>query len=183
MSILISDLTDQCCTAVMENSKMQEQIRDFIDLHKLEGRSNEAIAEVVAQVCTDFRAKIEPWLNTEGADRKARSKRVNNVINDISRISRTLLDSSIVCVTRKGGHVYAPATPKPRATGGSVSAPTEDPLIETLRNRVDELLLLIEGKDKILSSPSSCVDHLAESYSLEYIARVVLEKLKQEEAM
>ena len=177
----INDMADQCCVAVMENSKMQEQIRDFIT-DKLGDASfcPDAIACSVADVCTDFRAKIEPWLNTEGACRKTRTKRVNNVINDISRISRELIGVSIRCASRKGGHLYVASEPKPRATRTVAGVPVEDPRIESMRDEIRNLEQTVKEYAKILSSPASAIDYLSDDFELEEIAKVVLEKMKAE---
>ena len=176
----INDMADQCCVAVMENSKMQEQIRTFICEEQEAGVDSATISFNVADVCTDFRAKIEPWLNTEGGCRKTRTKRVNNVINDISRISRELIGVSIRCASRKGGHLYVASEPKPRATRTVAGVPVEDLFIESMRDEIRNLEQTVKEYAKILSSPESAIDYLSEDFELEEIAKVVLEKMKAE---
>lgn len=110
---------DKAIEAVMGNDKFQTYVRTFITSHSSDvGLS--CCADTVAVEIGNFRGAIEPWVQ-EGETRKEvndRRKKVNNIINDTSRISRELLGFTIKCTSRKNHH-YEAVLPAPRSKSES----------------------------------------------------------------
>jgi len=131
--------------------------------------SQGASVDEVAEGITAFRRRIEvEWLR-EQSDQAAARKRINNVINDVSRLARDLWGKSIVCASRKE-HVYVAVEPterpeKPRSTPTpteGTASPAEDAAakaeIRALKNRVEALEAALEQAERDLKAKTAEVD-------------------------
>lgn len=158
---------DKAIEAVMGNDKFQTYVRTFITSHSSDvGLS--CCADTVAVEIGNFRGAIEPWVQ-EGETRAEvndRRKKVNNIINDTSRISRELLGFTIKCTSRKNHH-YEAVLPAPR----SKSEPSEllpgKPLVIT-KDMVPEsvrLDIIVEGiNTTIKENPDWLVERLIDEH-------------------
>lgn len=110
-------LAEKALEALDGRSNLQKEVRDIIDSYKGDNPDNYKdyalidIAEQVSEFKADAMAKctVEP-----GVVSKEDNKKINNVINDISRITREILGHSIVLKSRKGGYVYGYKEAEPR---------------------------------------------------------------------
>jgi hypothetical protein len=163
------DLVTQAVNSVKEGSKFQTQIREFIDE---DAGSPEIVAEMVADIVTDFRREIEPWV-MDIDDTKVRRKSTNNLINDVSRICREKLGHTLVCVSKKPFHKYEARevnVPVPTDTGpiwidhGSTILP---------KGHAEGML------DLLRKDPEQCISWLIDNgHSPELLAEIILKKLK-----
>ena len=129
---LVRDMMNSLLTGV----HVQKQARALIKERKEEATDESVIAAELAVVCEDFKcgAMRDLFTRIDKDDPTFRDevKKIDNIINDISRISRETLSHSIVCVKRgkasSGSRwVYMPkeVTPKVKvpATASTMGIP------------------------------------------------------------
>ena len=108
--------------AMRGGSNLQLTVRHFITDHSdVEGVL--WTGDQIARQVTEFRKEAERFLKScDDSDQDTERKRMNNIINDVSRICRKELGQSIVCTSRKTGTYGA------RAASPSRSATTSKPV-------------------------------------------------------
>ena len=131
-----SELIDAAVDAVHSSGKVQSIVRDFLN----DCTDKEYALEIIAESVGTFRKDMEVWIDNDTDKRK----RVNNVINDVSRICREAVGYSIQCKTRKGGEwVYTPVERAPRATPGTPEPSKMDVLIEYVKKNPEWIVQTI----------------------------------------
>jgi len=109
------DIVEHAIVATKSGGSVQETVRKVLVTQP----EKEALSTVCGAM-VEFRTTMEGWINSNDELVKDRRKRVNNVVNDVSRIVREGIGHSIVCKSRKGGYVYEAkewtGAPKPAKT-------------------------------------------------------------------
>jgi len=158
--VLIDEIVASMTRSVEAGASVQSTVRTM--------HSQGASVDEVAEGITAFRRRIEvEWLR-EQSDQAAARKRINNVINDVSRLARDLWGKSIVCSSRKE-HTYVAVEPseraeKPRSTPTPTegTTPAEDAAakaeIRALKNRVEALEAALEQAERDLKAKTAEVD-------------------------
>jgi len=105
------DIVEHAIVATKSGGSVQETVRKVLTTQP----EKEALSTVCGAM-VEFRTTMEDWINSDPTLVQDRRKRVNNVVNDVSRIVRESIGHSIVCTSRKGGYVYKakPWTPSVR---------------------------------------------------------------------
>ena len=114
-------LSKSAFKALEGKQSIQEDVRAIVDKHDRKLKAAEEIAEEVGS----FRRYAEAWIQSATGDEDTIAKRrkvVNNVCNDISRISRDLTGYTIQCGSRKD-HIYEARVPNPRPTSSTITTP------------------------------------------------------------
>jgi hypothetical protein len=173
--ISIGEFAAQAAVSTIEGQKLQSMVREFIaerstcsfPWHQIE------IVDSVAEAVTEYRGHIQEWILEEEKERQSRQKKVNNVINDISRICRELLNHSIICKSKKGGNVYEAVEVEekaPRTVGVGATAP----ISSGMRADEDDLhAVCSKDMHRVLSV-------LTMYHPLEKVAKEVLNMLEKE---
>ena len=153
--------TDKAIEAVLGNDKFQTYVRDYIK-SELSDKTQMTVAEELAAEVAEFRRAIDAWVQDAAtkAEFVDRRKKVNNIINDTSRICRELLGFSIKCTSRKN-HAYdcVPAPEKvkkePKSEHSEIAPPEVDKdaiIMEAIKETPNELiraLVIVHGAEAI----------------------------------
>lgn len=139
------DLRVAAEVALKGNGSLQSVVRDILN----ENHNSDSGLRVICVGVADFRNEQEPCIR--GAiDPAAERKKVNNIINDISRICREITGKSIVATKRKPSFVYEPKEPvskakaSPVASAPAVSSPSPVPV------QLDWGSMSAEGRQKLV---------------------------------
>ena len=96
----VNECVDGAISACQKGHEFQKGIRELME----EPTTDEW---TLVEVVSNFRNDIERWAVT--AERK---KKVNNIVNDISRICRGTYGKSIVCKKKKPAYRYEAVEPR-----------------------------------------------------------------------
>jgi len=176
---------DNAIEAVMGNDKFQSYIREtIISAHstsadKLHGKTY--IATDLAEKVTEFRRAIEPWVQDpefkhEVADRR---KKVNNIINDTSRICRELLGFTVKCTSRKN-HLYSAEKVEVKAKPTPIAELTvkegEPITVGSVPYAVKRQIVI----EALQENPSECIATLINEHGAEFVGKKVASLLRGE---
>lgn len=169
-----TDLSKLAINSTLGGASMQEGVREAL--------CQAGGVEMVVEAVELFRNEMETsWINEGGVDDVGRRRKVvNNVINDISRITRNSVGKSIVCTKRKAPYEYAAVEPKPKAA--PAPAPTscepweDDGPLEGVVNGTEWLTVRKACK----LDPASVVMRLFdESDDYDVLGKLFLDELKE----
>lgn len=195
---------DAMINSLRYGTRVQKEVRNFIECE--EGRLKEDIANAIAKVCSDFKNESERDeipLTATAEEKKVYRKRINNIINDVSRICREMIGFAIVNAKRtKGVYEYkaVPYIPKSPWAGATIMPvpPTVpvcgmehfDPAIHIMKpdpNSVIEITELFGGRGSASWksfmwtdwSPEDFISKItASGVNLEEVAKLLLVRLK-----
>ena len=133
------DIVEHAIVATKSGGSVQETVRKVLTTQP----EKEALSTVCGAM-VEFRTTMEEWINSDDELVKDRRKRVNNVVNDVSRIVREGIGHSIVCKSRKGGYVYEAkewtGAPKPAKTALPIKPAYTFTSIDEMTSFVSEAL-------------------------------------------
>lgn len=192
--------------AAMAGTSFQSAIRQFIN-DSISSCTHEFVAGRIAEICAAFKkeSKEKETLIYNKEDQELFRKRVNNIINDVSRICRDLLGYTIVNKKRKGGeYAYAavvctpipvPPAESPVALAGSMTVTactkvhfdSEIHINKPNPNSITDFVKLFGGEDTAAHkafmwmnwTPQEFVSKMdAAKVDLEEVAKLLLARLK-----
>jgi hypothetical protein len=150
-------LNEKCLEALRCGVSIQQSVRKVLSI-----MHEDNAADHIAEEMGLFRQAADTIIDAApaGSEQVAVRKRVNNVINDVSRICREEIGKSIKLKARKGGYVYKAEDwePKPKATPSPAAAVSSD--VETI-NKLKEQISELEGK---LALKNSLVEMYREAF-------------------
>ena len=164
--LTIDSLVATAMDALITGNNLQSVVREMI-------MSDTKSLDTVAEAVGVFRYEAEAFINEDPDSVLARRKRVNNIVNDVSRICREITGKSIVIKSRKDGFVYTVREPKPRKETGTTEAIT--PREGLTADGVDELNTL----RVITATAGSTIDWLLTTNDIDQVARIFVNKLRQ----
>ena len=107
-------------------AKFQSRIRTFIN-EECFTRFPGEVADTVAEIVTEYRQAADEIIERMNMEEKiVATKKRDNIINDVSRICRELLEHSIVCRSRKNGTYAAKPWSKPEPKEKAAETPATD---------------------------------------------------------
>jgi hypothetical protein len=108
-------------------AKFQSRIRTFINEEKNTRLPGE-VADTVAEIVTEYRQAADEIIERMSEEEQViATKKRDNIINDVSRICRDLLEYSIVCRSRKNGTYAAKPWTKPEPKEKTTEASPDCP--------------------------------------------------------
>jgi len=94
------------------STSIQEGVRNTLEVAGTVSQGLDTVCAAVAE----FKGYTEENMPEDAMEAQGHRKRVNNLINDVSRICREMTGKSIRCTSRKGGYVYEALEPAPRTS-------------------------------------------------------------------
>ena len=129
----MSELATRCLDALSTGVSVQQEVRTIISAHT----RNEDASLYIAEQMGKYREAADKIIDAAPEEqRKSLMKRVNNVVNDVSRICRDEMGISIKLKARKGGYVYKPEAWVPTVREPK---PSDDEEKAALRRQIEEL--------------------------------------------
>jgi uroporphyrinogen-III decarboxylase len=137
-----------------------------------------------------FRDEAQDWITNLSEDdaRKARRKAVNNICNDVSRISRDLLGHTIRCTSRKGGYIYT-ATQYEPVVSTTVEPSIAVSAVRALTTEVDKLKHELAGQKglvgayrALMEAPAALASRMIEDHGREAAGQAMVAALKESSA-
>lgn len=158
-------LNEKCLEALRCGVSIQQSVRKVLSTMMPENASAH-----IAEEMGLFRQAADTIIDAApvGPGQVAVRKRVNNVINDVSRICREEIGKSIKLKSRKGGYVYTAEDWEPKPKAIPVPAESSDnETIKKLEQKVNELKAKVAIKEAILgvyrdtlSDPTKAMEEL-----------------------
>jgi hypothetical protein len=109
-------LAHDALEAFDKGALLQSKVRKFIETTLPHSTSPSEIASLIAEEMGVFRGLLQTQIDEED-DPKTRTsmiRRANNIVGDVSRITREEIGLTIKLKSRKGGFVYTAREPTPR---------------------------------------------------------------------
>ena len=138
-------------------TSIQKSVRDTLESAL---SVNTGLREVCGAVA-EFKTYTEEHMPTDAIDAQGQRKRVNNLINDVSRICREVTGKSIRCTSRKGGYVYEALEPAPRPKKYTIGVKFGEPVPAEWSTPVDLELGSYDQdyiKEQVRNHPLSVLD-------------------------
>ena len=142
-------------------TSIQESVRNTLHFASTQP---EGLSEVCAAVA-EFKTFTEERINPDSEEAQGERKRVNNLINDVSRICRELTGKSIRCTSRKDGYVYEALEPAPRSTTTKMPEGWSAPVESSARTTYDAEYIRGMIKEHPLSVLDEMLDILGDRFT------------------
>ena len=176
---------------IMEAAMKAAQGAGTVQAAVRETFTSQGVVDGLKTVCSAV-AEFKTEMDTKDVDKKV----VNNIINDISRISREVTGLSIVLKSRKGGFVYSARSPKPRATkpkatltppasvGPVFGAAEKDLLEKRIRDLEDDLALSItsqlEAERRPVEQPYEVLQQMLDRFGEDKMGEMVIDIIRKD---
>jgi len=108
--IMYHQLACDMMEGLASSTSIQESVRRTLE----EAITVASGLEIVCGAVAEFKDYTEEHMTPIESEQQGQRKRVNNLINDVSRICREMTGKSIRCTSRKGGYVYEALELAPR---------------------------------------------------------------------
>ena len=168
----MTDVVDSAVAALCTGVAFQTTIRAYLDTTPF--TSSGAKAEYLALICESFKTRSEKLVLSADTPEEGKllRKKANNVVNDISRISRAETGHTIKCVSRKDGYKYK-ATEimvKPIRVRGAIAEAT---------SMMDKLIKANPWDELFANQPKELLKMLVQKHGGDKIGSLVVEVLKE----
>ena len=183
MTTDVKSLANDAVEATVSGAKFQKNTRLFIDERISDGWDRSRIAHSLSNMLDLYRDTMEAWIHEDEDNVQMRRKVVNNVVNDVSRLSRQELGFTIKCVSRKPSYIYEATPWEAPVVGhdevvGATEESAEGSLIAGLIVVNDKLKKELETlKNKFKLSPVEVIGMLCEHHTPEALGRMLLDKI------
>ena len=198
----VDDLITAATDSLVAGTSVQVTVRTVLEQEGADaGGDNVAIAMGIFKEQSESHAMGIP----NSVEQMQYRKKINNVINDVSRICRECIGKSIVLKSRKDGYVYMAKEPIKRPSkaedddhgvGGARSSATLTPTarVDYLEAEIMELRKKLEvsvnttlKRDQEITklnkqfelNPVGCIRTLLDYHGSEALSNMVIEELKQ----
>jgi len=172
----LNNVVNDAIDAIKSGGKVQGSVRDIFD-HEV------SPLDKVIQVVTAIRNDTHDWVTESEEFIGIRRKQVNNVINDISRISRKMAGKSIVCTKRSYPFEYEAREPEvkdvqtvitPIPPVAAASDTEQEPVIDT------KALTEQAIRDYLINCPKEAIDRLVGLHGKDETGAMFLDAIKKE---
>ena len=175
------EVVDAALQATKSSGKIQTAIREYIGERQADaGWTNRELGEAVADICSEYRHEIQPWVegsaDTEQDNEKQRKKAVLNQMNNVSKICKELIGQRIVAVKGTLGYVAEEyeAPTKSEESDKEPAEPSTPDTAESVNEFIDAL--------KDCTNVTDCINRMMDLFGDHYVGTTTATVLKERKA-